>query len=32
MPITEEVYKIIYEGKNPASSIKDLMRRRLKKE
>jgi glycerol-3-phosphate dehydrogenase (NAD(P)+) len=32
MPITEEVYKIIYEGKNPVSSIKDLMRRRLKKE
>ncbi len=32
MPITEEVYKIIYEGKNPLHSIKDLMRRRLKKE
>ncbi len=32
MPITEEVYKIIYEGKNPILSIKDLMRRRLKKE
>lgn len=32
MPITEEVYKIIYERKNPLLSIKDLMRRRLKKE
>jgi glycerol-3-phosphate dehydrogenase (NAD(P)+) len=32
MPITEEVYKIIYEGKDPVLSIKDLMRRRLKKE
>ncbi len=32
MPITEEVYKIIYEEKNPLLSIKDLMRRRLKKE
>lgn len=32
MPITEEVYKIIYEGKNPILSVKDLMRRRLKKE
>lgn len=32
MPITEEVYKIIYEGKNPLISIKDLMRRSLKKE
>lgn len=32
MPITEEVYKIIYEGKNPLLSIRDLMRRNLKRE
>lgn len=32
MPITEEVYKIIYEGKNPLFSIRDLMRRNLKRE
>ncbi len=32
MPITEEVYRVIYEGKDPFLSIKDLMRRSLKKE
>lgn len=32
MPITEEVYKIVYEGKDPLISIKELMRRTLKKE
>ncbi|MGQ9617729.1 MAG: NAD(P)H-dependent glycerol-3-phosphate dehydrogenase [Candidatus Aminicenantia bacterium] len=32
MPITEEVYKIIYEGKDPLISIKDLMGRALKEE
>lgn len=32
MPITEEAYKVVYEGKTPLSAIKDLMERDLKHE
>jgi len=32
MPISREIYRIIYEGKNPKQSIKDLMSRKLKSE
>ncbi|MCD6550669.1 NAD(P)H-dependent glycerol-3-phosphate dehydrogenase, partial [Thermotoga sp.] len=32
MPISEEVYRVIYEGKSPLQSMKDLMRRSLKDE
>jgi glycerol-3-phosphate dehydrogenase (NAD(P)+) len=32
MPITEEVYKVIYEKKNPRNSVMALMERPLKKE
>ncbi len=32
MPIVEQVYKIIYEGKEPARAVHDLMGRSLKKE
>ncbi len=32
MPISREIYRIIYEGKNPKHSIKDLMNRKLKSE
>ncbi|KAA0257713.1 NAD(P)-dependent glycerol-3-phosphate dehydrogenase [Deferribacter autotrophicus] len=32
MPITEEVYKIIYESKDPQESFYDIMRRPLKEE
>ena len=32
LPITEEVYKTIYEGKNPLISFKDLMSREMKME
>lgn len=32
MPITSEVYKILYDGKKPSDAINDLMRRRLKSE
>lgn len=32
MPIVEQVYKIIYEGKEPARAVNDLMRRSLKTE
>lgn len=32
MPITTEVYKIVYEGKTPSKAIKDLMNRALKPE
>ena len=32
LPITEEVYKTIYEGKNPMISFKDLMSREMKME
>ncbi len=32
MPISEEVYRVLYENKNPRESIQDLMRRTLKPE
>lgn len=32
MPIVEEVYKVLYENKEPKQSIKDLMNRQLKDE
>jgi len=32
MPISREVYKIIYEGKSPLASMKDLMSRAPKPE
>ncbi|MBM4387364.1 MAG: NAD(P)-dependent glycerol-3-phosphate dehydrogenase [Deltaproteobacteria bacterium] len=32
MPITEEVYRIIYEKKDPVAAVKDLMARETKKE
>lgn len=32
MPITEQVYKIVYEDKRPSIALDDLMRRQLKKE
>lgn len=32
MPITSEVYKVLYKNKRPDSAVKDLMTRRLKKE
>lgn len=32
MPITEQVYKVLYEGKNPRQAVKELMTRRLKEE
>ncbi len=32
LPITEQVYKIIYEGKSPALAVRDLMNRTLKDE
>ncbi len=32
MPITEAVYRVIYEGQNPAVSVKELMTRGLKSE
>ncbi len=32
MPITEKVYDILFEGKDPLIAIKELMRRRLKSE
>ena len=32
MPITEEVYRVLYEGKDPLDSIRDLMQRSLKVE
>jgi glycerol-3-phosphate dehydrogenase (NAD(P)+) len=32
MPITEEVYKMLYEDKSPQEVVKDLMSRDLKKE
>ncbi|OEU67182.1 MAG: glycerol-3-phosphate dehydrogenase [Desulfovibrio sp. S3730MH75] len=32
MPITEQVYKILYEDKNPAEAVRDLMGRDLKPE
>lgn len=32
LPVAKEVYSILYENKNPSDSIKDLMKRELKKE
>ncbi len=32
LPICEEVYKVLYEGENPQSSLKRLLSRKLKKE
>lgn len=32
MPVTEEVYRILYEGKNPKQALNDLMSRELKGE
>jgi len=32
MPITEEVYRILYRGKNPKNALIDLMSRKLKEE
>jgi len=32
MPITTQVYQILYEGKNPNEAVKELMRRELKAE
>ena len=32
LPITEQVYRILYEDKDPAQAVKDLMARSLKHE
>jgi glycerol-3-phosphate dehydrogenase (NAD(P)+) len=32
MPITEELYKILYEGKNIKTSLQDIIRREFKEE
>jgi glycerol-3-phosphate dehydrogenase (NAD(P)+) len=32
MPITREVYRILYEGKNPKDAVRELMLRDLKAE
>jgi glycerol-3-phosphate dehydrogenase (NAD(P)+) len=32
MPITDEVYRVIYEGRNPREAVRDLMTRQLKGE
>jgi len=32
MPITEQVYAMLYQGKHPGDSVKELMRRELKEE
>ena len=32
MPITEETYRVLYEGKDPRVAMADLTRRRLKSE
>ncbi len=32
MPIVDEVYQILYEGKDPRLALKDLMTRELKEE
>ena len=32
MPIVEQMYKVIYEGKKPAEAVRDLMQRSLKPE
>ena len=32
LPITDQVYRILYEGKDPLEAVRDLMSRRLKEE
>ncbi len=32
MPITEEVYSVLYRGKDPRKALRDLMSRALKEE
>ena len=32
MPITEKIYQVIYEGKDPKVAVKELMTRDLKEE
>jgi len=32
MPITEQVYAMLYQGQNPADSVRELMLRELKEE
>jgi glycerol-3-phosphate dehydrogenase (NAD(P)+) len=32
MPIVEQMYNVIYEGKRPADAVRDLMQRSLKSE
>jgi glycerol-3-phosphate dehydrogenase (NAD(P)+) len=32
MPIVEQMYKVIYEGKQPDEAVRDLMQRSLKPE
>ena len=32
MPITDQVYQVLFEGKKPSDAIDDLMRRDLKSE
>jgi glycerol-3-phosphate dehydrogenase (NAD(P)+) len=32
MPITEQVYKVLYEDKDPLGAVKELMSRDLKEE
>jgi glycerol-3-phosphate dehydrogenase (NAD(P)+) len=32
MPVVEEVYRILYEGKDPRQALRDLMKRELKDE
>ncbi len=32
LPITDQVYRILYEGKNPLEAVRDLMTRKLKQE
>ncbi len=32
MPIVEQVYRVIYEGKDPASAVQELMNRALRSE
>ncbi|MBI3755288.1 MAG: glycerol-3-phosphate dehydrogenase, partial [Deltaproteobacteria bacterium] len=32
MPITEQVYRVLYENKSPKDAVMDLMTRRVKEE
>jgi glycerol-3-phosphate dehydrogenase (NAD(P)+) len=32
MPIVEQMYKVIYDGKKPSAAVRDLMQRSLKPE